>query len=716
MNVPMDVRQRDHIETVVLTTTGQSPAAARMHDAIIRSSWQRCVHQYGLDPTRMQEARIVPQTRLREHQQRIDDFARIARYGLESLYGQVAQMGYVVLLTDADGVTVDYLGDAAADAGLRRAGLYLGAEWSENGAGTCAVGTALATGQALTVHQADHFDATHIPLTCTAAPLFDSHGQLNAILDISALSSPQAKDSQMLALYLVRTYASRIEDACFLRRHRQDWILKLSPASEFIDVNPEYLIALDANGCIVGHNHRTQHMLTAEPGVASMGSGPGSGSMGTPLLGMRFDTLFDARPEELGRFVYSRPSEQRIVRLSRSGRLLYLSVMPPMLRLPPCTPQSVTAPIPAELAALCGGDAALQQQLQRAARLVDAPINLLINGETGSGKEYLARALHRASARRDGPFIAVNCAAIPETLIESELFGHLPNSFSGAGPKARRGLIQEADGGTLFLDEIGDMPRELQSRLLRVLAEGEVLAIGASRPVKVNVRVISATHHPLDQLISGGGFREDLYYRLNGARLVLPPLRERSDLDWLVEKFLAVPEGEPGFTLSEPARAQLHRHRWPGNLRELRNALEYARAVCSGRHIEASDLPEGIGGPSALAASAVASASPSASAAAGSASTAHEDAAPDATAHRSHQAHEQEPQALPPEAMLLVQHLRVCGWNLSAVARQLGMSRMTLYRRMARYGIQSPNRSDSTGLGPTQTPPLSPTPTRRSAS
>lgn len=658
----MDVRQRDHIETVVLTTTGQPPVAARMHDAIIQSSWQRCVHQYGLDPTRMQEARIVPQTRLREHQQRIDDFARIARYGLETLYSQVAGMGYVVLLTDADGVTVDYLGDAGADAGLRRAGLYLGAEWSESGAGTCAVGTALATGQALTVHQADHFDATHIPLTCTAVPLFDSHGRLNAILDISALSSPLAKDSQMLALHLVRTYAGRIEDAYFLRRHRQDWILKLSPASEFLDVNPEYLIALDANGCIVGHNHRAQQMLTAEPSI---------GVMGMSLLGMRFDTLFDARAEELGRFVYSRPSEQRIVQLSSSGKLLYLSVMPPMLRLPPHT----QVPLPAELAALCGGDAALQQQLQRAARLIDAPINLLINGETGSGKEYFARALHRASARRDGPFIAVNCAAIPETLIESELFGHLPNSFSGAGPKAKRGLIQEADGGTLFLDEIGDMPRELQSRLLRVLAEGEVLAIGASRPVPVNVRVISATHHPLDQLVSGGRFREDLYYRLNGARLMLPPLRERSDLDWLVEKFLAVPEGLPTYTLSEPARAQLHRHRWPGNLRELRNVLEYARAVCSHRHIEADDLPEGIDGQLALATSYC--------------------SAPNTAAHLA----ETDPHALSPEGMLLMQYLRASGWNLSAVARQIGISRMTLYRRMARHGIQSPNRNDTVSGG-----------------
>jgi len=657
----MDQRQREHIETVVLTTTGESSGIARAHDAIIQSSWRRCVHQYGLDPARMQEARILPQMRLREHQQRIDDFTRIARHGLETLYGQVGGIGYVVLLTDADGVTVDYLGNANTDTALRRAGLYLGAEWSENGAGTCAVGTALATGQALTVHQADHFDATHIPLTCTAAPLFDSYGQLNAILDISALSSPQAKYSQMLALQLVRMYANQIEDAYFLRRHRQDWMLKLSPASEFLDVNPEYLIALDADGRISGHNRRAQQMLIAEPGVDATG---------LSLIGMRFEALFEARQEDLGRFVYSRPSEQRVVRLSHSGKRLYLSVMPPVLRLHPAMQGSASLPLPPELEALCGGDAMLQQQLQRAAKLVDSRINLLINGETGSGKEFFAKALHRASSRRNGPFIAVNCAAIPETLIESELFGHLPNSFSGAGSRPKRGLIEAASGGTLFLDEIGDMPRELQSRLLRVLSEGEVLAIGASRPVPVDVRVISATHHSLDQLISSGRFREDLYYRLNGARFVLPPLRERSDLDWLVQKLLAVPEREPGFTISDAARERLHRHRWPGNLRELRNVLEYARAVCSHGHIEADDLPEGIGEAAVAARVAADVATHSAAAAL-------------------------ELAVLPPEGMLLMQYLRASGWNLSAVARQIGISRMTLYRRMARYGIQSPNRSDA---------------------
>ncbi|WP_042880648.1 sigma-54-dependent Fis family transcriptional regulator [Cupriavidus necator] len=655
----MDLRQREHIEAVVQATTYLAPPAVLAdriaHDAIIQNSWRRCVHQYGLDPSRMQEARILPQPRLREHQERIDDFARIARHGLQSLYGQVGGLGYVVLLTDAQGVTVDYIGDARSDAALRHAGLYLGAEWSESGAGTCAVGTALVTGQALTVHQADHFDATHIPLTCTAAPLFDTHGNLHAILDISALTSPQAKDSQGLALQLVRIYAAHIENANFLRAHRRDWILKLNVAPEFVDVNPEYLLALDDAGRIVGHNHRARLMLEGELD-------------GATVLGQPFEKLFDARLEELGRYVYSRPSEQRLVALNRSGGLLYLSVMPPALRWQAPAAETPVA-MPAALAALTGGDAALQQQLQRAARLVDSPINLLIHGETGSGKEFFAKALHQASARRDGPFVAVNCAAIPESLIESELFGHLPNSFSGAGPRGKRGLIQEADGGTLFLDEIGDMPRELQSRLLRVLAEGEVLPVGAARPVPVRLRVISATHHGLEQLVGEGRFREDLYYRLNGARFELPPLRARTDLDWLMRKLLQEGTGD-AVTLSPAARERLHRHRWPGNLRELRNVLEYARAVCTGGYIEVHDLPDGLSAP------AVSAALPEPA-----------QVQPPADAPF-------DPHQLPPEGMLLMQYLRASGWNLSAVARQIGISRMTLYRRMERYGIQSPNRRD----------------------
>ncbi|HSB98621.1 MAG TPA: GAF domain-containing protein, partial [Burkholderiaceae bacterium] len=221
----MHALQQQHIQSVIRLAAERRelpPPLASLHqpDAIIRDSWLRCVHDHRLDPTRMQEAVILPSHLVREHRERIDDFLRIARHGLETLYQQVAGMGYCVLLTDARGVTVDFIGDLQLDSSLRKAGLYLGADWSEEHAGTCGVGTAIATGQALTVHQEDHFDATHIPLTCTAAPVFDPLGRLNAILDISALTSPQAKSSQHLALQLVKVYASRVENANFLRCFR----------------------------------------------------------------------------------------------------------------------------------------------------------------------------------------------------------------------------------------------------------------------------------------------------------------------------------------------------------------------------------------------------------------------------------------------------------------------------------------------------------------
>ena len=294
----------------------------------------------------------------------------------------------------------------------------------------------------------------------------------------------------------------------------------------------------------------------------------------------------------------------------------------------------------------------MDRQIERVARLVNSPISLLITGETGSGKEYFAKAVHASSERRQRPFVAVNCAAIPEALIESELFGHLPGSFSGASPKGKRGLIPEADGGTLFLDEIGDMPLALQARLLRVLSEREVLPVGATRAVPVNVRVIAATHAPLETWVRAGRFRDDLYYRLNGAHITLPPLRERSDLSAMIDRLLQ------GRTLSPEARRRLLQHRWPGNLRELRNVLDYACSM--GRHdpLGLDDLPDlpgideaGLGISSSAA------------------------------------------QPLPTggEAALL-QALRQAQWNVSAVARDLNVSRMTLYRRMKRSGIVAPHR------------------------
>ncbi|WP_066152281.1 sigma-54-dependent Fis family transcriptional regulator [Hydrogenophaga pseudoflava] len=624
-----------HIATVMqVAADGVGAQAAARHEQVIRDSWLRCVQQHRLDPTRMQEAVILPQARLREHQDQMEALLQIARHGLESLYSKVAGLGYVVLLTDARGVTVDFLGDLVFEPSLRKAGLYLGADWSEHHAGTCGVGTCISTGQALTVHLDDHFDATHIPLTCTTAPVYDSAGQLSAVLDISQLSSNQPKESQHLALQLVKMYAHDIENAAFLHRHRHDWVLRLSQAPQFLDVQPDYLLALDANGRVVGHNRRAQLAL----------------QNGEPLLGMGFEQLFGLPFGQIGRFVMTQPSDQRAVMLAGGKQLVFLSAVPPPARPVASAPREERR-VPAPLAALSAGDAALDRQVERVARLVNTPISLLITGETGSGKEYFAKAVHSASERRSRPFVAVNCAAIPEHLIESELFGHLPGSFSGASPKGKRGLIAEADGGTLFLDEIGDMPLALQARLLRVLSEREVLPVGATKPVPVNIRVIAATHAPLEQLVLAGRFRDDLYYRLKGAHIQLPPLRERSDLGAMITRLLG------GRAITPAALQRLLAHRWPGNLRELRNVLDYAASLCADGAIDLDDLPELQVARLPLRADA--------------GEAAHDDG---------------------PEALL--QALRAAHWNVSAVARAMGLSRMTLYRRMKRAGIVPPNRME----------------------
>ena len=253
------------------------------------------------------------------------------------------------------------------------------------------------------------------------------------------------------------------------------------------------------------------------------------------------------------------------------------------------------------------------------------------------------RAIHEASGVK-GPFVAVNCAAIPESLAEAELFGHAPGAFTGAAPRGRRGLVEEADGGTLFLDEIGDMPLALQTRLLRVLAERTVQPLGATRPRKVRFRLISASHRDLKALVAENRFRDDLFYRLNVAELCLPPLRSRGDFEWLVGRMLAdkgchgrVPE------LAPDAAAALRSYQWPGNLRELDNALSVAAVLCDGGEIRRADLPPGIG--------------------------------------------------LMPvsngddEAAALCAALDSCGGNVSALARRLGCDRTTVHRRMRRLGL-----------------------------
>ncbi|CAL96491.1 sigma-54-dependent Fis family transcriptional regulator [Azoarcus olearius] len=648
--------QREHIDHVLAVSQAGEPATDPIH-----RSWVRCVNDYGLDPSRPTRAHIVEQARLREHQDQIEDFLGVARTGMEQLYKRMAGIGYVLLLTDAHGIAVDFIGNDAWARELKHSGLYLGADWSETRAGTCAVGTCIVDKAPITCHHTDHFDASHITLTCNAAPLFDPTGGFLGVLDVSALTSPSPRDSQHLALHMVTMYAQMVEDASFLRYFRDRWVLRLGSAWSMVDVSGEIMLAFDADGLIVGANSGARRALRPLDGVTDT------------LIGRPLGEVFREGMDAIWRIARAGFSADRTALSTSGGEVYYGAVLQP--RVAPLRPAPAVAATPAApaLERLAGNDPQMQRLIAQASRLVNRPVNILVHGETGTGKEVLAKALHESSSRATKPFVAVNCAAIPESLIESELFGYTAGTFTGGRSKGMRGLIQQADGGTLFLDEIGDMPLHLQTRLLRVLAEREVLPLGAEKPVPVNLTVVAASHRDLRKLIAEGSFREDLYYRLCGAILYLPPLRERRDRDYLIDRLLAAEGAELGTSaaLDPAARGLLLGYDWPGNVRQLRNVLRFALAVCDGEHILPQDLPAELmasapQAPSRTPAIATATAAVTAPAAV---------TTPGADPVRGEL-----------EAALRRHH-----WNITAAAAELGVCRATIYRQMKRHGIVPPH-------------------------
>ena len=654
-----------HIDNVV--SIALSGAAASGPEALFHKSWTRCLKQHGLDPTRPTPARILPSHQVRDHQQRMDGFMRVARAGMEDLYGRVADLGYMLLLTDADGITVDYIGNPASEAQLKAAGLYLGADWNEAHAGTCGVGTCLIEQTTITCHQAEHFDATHISLTCTSAPLYAPDGQVLGVLDVSALHSPEARESQHLIKHLASMYAQLIEDANFLRSFARHAVLRLGTVPGLVEVSGDVMFAFDDDGVIVGANTGARRRF---------GRAGGHGLVGqtlTEVLEIGMDTIRGmargGNPAALTA-AWSHRLEQyhAIVVPPRTPARTAVGVAPqPGDARPSALPRNARGGRADLLDRLLGDDPVMAGLVEQSRRLVDRNVNLLIRGETGSGKEMLARALHACSQRADKPFVAVNCASIPESLIESELFGYTPGSFTGGKSKGMKGLIAQSDGGTLFLDEIGDMPLQLQTRLLRVLSESEVLPLGAERPTSVSLNVIAATHRDLRESVDAGTFREDLYYRLCGATLSLPALRDRRDKQFLIETLFAEEAERLGLavTLGAEALQCLLAHDWPGNIRELRNALRFAVALGGDRSVSVEALPPEVRSrqPERQRLSAPA------------AETAVQESATPAD----------------PDAARLLQVLKASRWSIASAARELKVCRATIYRQMKRHRITQPH-------------------------
>ncbi|WP_296945478.1 sigma-54-dependent Fis family transcriptional regulator [uncultured Massilia sp.] len=636
----------------------------------ITRSWIRCLNDYKLHPGACAEPEVVPSSELKERQERLADLQAVAKVEMANLYQQLAGSGYAIILTDRDGVLLNYFGDPAFTHAASRTGLMPGALWSERVQGTNGMGTCLFERRPLTVHQDEHYLSRNIGLSCAAAPIFDHEGELVGVLDASG----ESRLAQQHTLALVSMSVQMIENRVFLQRFRHDYIMRFHNRPEFVGTLSEGAIALSVTGKVLAATRCALFQLgLREPGDV-VGRDIGE------LFNVTFCGLVDS---SVRKAFHPVPVFE-----SRSGARFFALMYQPVAGGAGRSLPRGAAPAGAAaggrgagtaLDALQFGDPAMAAAVGTAKRVLERNVAILLQGETGTGKELFARAAHQSSSRAARPFVAINCASIPEALIESELFGYRSGAFTGASKDGQRGKLLQAHGGTLFLDEIGDMPFALQARLLRVLEEREVVPLGGDTPVKLDIHLISATHCDLPKKIALGEFREDLYYRLQGVTIALPPLRERADRRALICHVAAEESDEDApVELDERLLALLERQRWPGNVRQLRQLLRTMIALRETDRLTVDDLPAGYR-VDLLAAPALTAPVPEAAAPADAPGG--EDAA-GPTLNPLESA----------ERTALLQELARRDWNLSSVARALGIARNTLYRKLQRLNIDPANK------------------------
>ena len=616
----------------------------------VRRSWSRCLSTYSLDPSQVKKPLIVERSDLEARCERIGAVLPIARIEMLGLSRQMAHTQYAIMLTDHDGVILSYVGDPAFSMTARRSGFREGAIWSEQELGTNGMGTCLMTREPIVIHRADHFLVQNTDLTCSAAPIFDLQGRVIAALDISGCST----GAQTHTLALVEIAALNIENRALLRACKPYFVLRFHRCADFVSTPGEGVLAFDEGGTIMGANRSALEML----GYADHKS----------LCGHAIGTVLDAPLATLLHMSMRHGFRPEPMATRGGHRSLFALVQPPAdeFRHAPKSVIVGTRAFSDVLDVMEHTDPVMVRNVQTLRRILNRDISVLLLGETGTGKGYLAKAIHNASRRSDKPFVAVNCAAIPELLIESELFGYKAGAFTGAAREGNVGRVLQASGGTLFLDEIGDMPMPLQARLLTVIEEREVVPLGG-KPVAVDIRVISATHRDPGEMIAKGLFRDDLYYRLNGISLTIPPLRDRKDAADVVRCLLRIEAGErTPVQIDEALVQRLARYSWPGNLRQLRNVLCTMLALRESDYLSLEDFDESwlTGGRNK----------------------------PQAEADSRPIVDDDDGNVLSSaECDALRRTLEACNWNVSAVAVRLNLSRKTVYRKMHRHGLQRPD-------------------------
>lgn len=645
--------------------TGQAPQGADWVRPQVLDAWARCIDDYHLPPERDFAPRMGSRSSARPiepgKQSLRDAFAAGLPLMVYNLRPFLEEGNVSILLTDPHGRIVHLL-----DAGLRilSAGqnlARLGVDWSESSIGNNGVGTACLLNEPVAFDGKEHFSRALHPFATAGCPVLGLDGRACATIGMVT----DRRDTAKLMLGFLRITCQLLEARLFERLCRSGYLLRLrhgngadplAEQSTLIDGK----ILVSPNGAIKGANRSAIDLLGVVDVVSIIGKPLGA------VLGVGLTEVI-GRDEAAGVRYLKAGLGERQIRLEA-------------LRLDDAAekPRMCARNFDAH-GAKAWRDHVIDAALQKASVLQQREISLLITGESGVGKDHLVRSLHASGPRKDRPLVAINCAAIPRELIESELFGYEGGSFTGARAKGKKGKFVEANGGILFLDEIGDMALDLQATLLRVLDSSEVVPIGSHRPIKIDVRVVAATNCPLREMVKEGRFRRDLYYRLNGVQISLPPLRERPDRLQLLEHLLVCEQGstEERKELSDEVRNLFLRHPWPGNVREAKNILRSAVAVSRYHDIRLDDLPRDFIEEAETESSLRGWNPPGGSA---------------------HSAPQRRKIALADwEEQAIRTALTESEGNIAKAARRLGITRATLYNKMERYSMRSFRRACSNG-------------------
>ncbi|WP_438464318.1 sigma-54-dependent Fis family transcriptional regulator [Marinomonas sp. PE14-40] len=541
------------------------------HQEIIDNSWDRC-RKYGL--THSSEININrPQADV------ISDIVEANNFLVHTTHTEVlpyyehilSNTECLIMLADHSGRVLDSWGDQRFMNSERKAMFEQGVAWQERSLGTNAIGTALATGQPVQIERDEHFLKANRFMVGSAAPIYDVNRELVGVIDVSS----DAYLPQAHTLGMVKMMTQSVENRLIISMFKDEaFTLTFNTNLDILDSQWSGLIVFNEEGSIISANRRAELLLAQDLALLNIES----------ILNISLRELKN-HPEELPLDLVA-CNKFRIYGMLKRPNMPKPRELDFRKQLKP-VPQAFT------LESINLGDSKLKRAIDQASRVIEKDIPILIHGETGVGKEVFVKALHNSSSRAKMPLVALNCAAIPADLVESELFGYEKGAFTGANNKGSIGLIRKAHKGTLFLDELGDMPHNVQARLLRVLQERQVTPLGSTENYSVDVRLISATHKSLKQSVAIGEFRQDLFYRVSGLNISLPALREREDKQLLFQQVLNhYSEANIPPLLSASVTKLFGSYSWPGNIRQLVSVLQIAEIMSDGQSIQLMDLPD----------------------------------------------------------------------------------------------------------------------------